>query len=158
MAMSDHEAIQTDSIDPFELPDLPLTAPISETFERATRSAFVTVRTLPSEKVRLRAAAKRAGYRDVSSWARGVLLAAAAGEHAPRLDDAAATEIARLRRDLNSGLGANLNQAMTHANTNARAGITIDEAGLSDAVNAAQHAVEMLRADLQAILKPHGRP
>lgn len=148
--------LASDVLDPFELP------PIEEVevgdFARATRTAFVTVRTLPSEKIRLRAAAKKAGYRDTSSWARGILLSATTGEDAPRLDDAAAAEIARLRRDLNSGIGANLNQALTHANTNARMGVAIDEAGLSDAVNAARHAVEMLRKDLQQALKPNGRP
>ena len=154
----DLDNIASDVLDPFELPE---PAPSEENrvqgFDKATRTAFVTVRALPSEKIRLRAAAKRAGYRDTSAWARGILLAAATGEDSPRLDEGAAAEIARLRRDLNSGIGANLNQALTHANMNARVGTAIDETALAITVVEARHALEALRLDLQKALKPHGR-
>ena len=140
--------------DPFEVPqDIGPSKPKT----RATRTAFTTVRTLPSEKIRLRAAARRAGYRDVSSWARGLLLAAATGDAMPRIDIDALAEIARLRRDLNSGIGANLNQAMLHANACSKAGMAVDDAGLTSVVAATKSALEALRTDLQQALKPHGR-
>lgn len=154
----DGDNLASDVLDPFELPEpAPSEQKRVQGFDKATRTAFVTVRALPSEKIRLRAAAKRAGYRDTSSWARGVLLAAATGDDAPRLDDGVATEIARLRRDLNSGIGSNLNQALLHANTNVRAGTAIDEAALATIVSEARDVLEGLRSDLQQALKPHGR-
>ena len=108
--------------------------------------------------VRLAAGAHAAGYRDVSAWCRGTLLAACGGEAPPVLDEAASRELERLRRDLNSGVGSNLNQALAHANARARAGQAADADGLLAAVAAAQTALEALRSDLARVLAPHGRP
>lgn len=124
---------------------------------RAWRSAYVTIRVLPSEKVRLLAAARRAGHDDTSAWARGLLMAACDGEAPPAMDVQALAEVARLRRDLNSGVGANLNQAMLHANASAKGGEQPDEGALLDQVLRAREAVDGLRADLQRLLRPAGR-
>ncbi len=124
---------------------------------RAWRSAYFTLRVLPSEKVRLLAAARRAGHDDTSAWARGLLMAACDGEAPPAMDTQALAEVARLRRDLNSGIGSNLNQAMLHANAVAKAGEQPDEGGLMEQVRQAREAVEGLRADIQRLLRPAGR-
>ncbi len=125
---------------------------------RASRTVHLGVRVLPSERVRLAAGAQAAGYRDVSAWCRGTLLAACAGEAPPVLDEAAARELERLRRDLNSGVGSNLNQAVAHANASAKGGHAVDEDVLLTAVVQAQATLEALRGDLGRLLGPHGRP
>ena len=124
---------------------------------RASRTVHLGVRVLPSERVRLAAGAHAAGYRDVSAWARGTLLAACDGERLPVLDAEALAEVARFRRDLNSGAGSNLNQALMHANARARAGKAVDEDTLVAAVVAAHAALEAVRSDLARLLGPHGR-
>ena len=155
-----------DPLDPTALPPLPetTTRPPRRTRQprprttRASRTVHLGVRVLPSERVRLAAGAKAAGYRDVSAWCRGTLLAACDRESLPVLDDAAARELERLRRDLNSGVGSNLNQGLAHANALVRAGQAVDEDGLLAAVVAAQAALEALRGDLARVLAPQGRP
>ena len=74
------------------------------------------------------------------------------------LDESASRELERLRRDLNSGVGANLNQAVAHANASAKGGQAVDEDVLLAAVVQAQAALEALRGDLARVLAPHGRP
>ncbi len=123
---------------------------------RAFRSGFVRFRVLPSEKIRLTAASRRAGYPDLSSWSRGLLLSAAEGESTPRLSDEVLAEIARLRRDIGSGVGSNLNQAMAHANAAAKAGQAVDAEALSKAVRDAHTALDGLRGELTALLRPRG--
>ena len=146
--------------DPFALPDA---KPASNRNKggrppsaKAFRSGFVRFRVLPSEKIRLTAAAKRAGYPDLSSWSRGLLLGAADGESAPRLSDEVLAEIARLRRDIGSGFGANLNQAVTHANAAAKAGQAVEAERLTAAVTVARAALDGLRGELTALLRPRG--
>ena len=73
------------------------------------------------------------------------------------MDTQALAEVARLRRDLNSGIGANLNQAMLHANALAKGGEQPDGDTLLHEVRQAREAVECLRADLQRLLRPAGR-
>ena len=124
---------------------------------QAWRSAYVTIRVMPSEKVRLLAAARRAGHDDTSTWARGLLMAACDGEAPAAMDVQALAEVARLRRDLNSGIGANLNQAMLHANALAKGGEQPDGDTLLHEVRQAREAVEALHADLQRLLRPAGR-
>lgn len=155
-----------DPLDPTSLPPLsePTARPPRRTRQprprstRASRTVHLGVRVLPSERVRLTAGAHAAGYRDISAWCRGTLLAACSGEDLPMLDMAALAEVARLRRDLNSGPGSNLNQAMLHANALARAGQAPDQEVLLAAVMAAQATLEVLRGDLNRLLAPHGRP
>ena len=65
--------------------------------------------------------------------------------------------MARLRRDLNSGPGANLNQALLHANARAKGGLAVDGDALAAAVAAAQAALEALRIDMGRLLGPQGR-
>ena len=112
---------------------------------------------LPSERLRLTGAARRAGYLDVSSWCRGTLLAACEGERLPVLNAEALAEVARMRRDLNAGIGSNLNQVTAHANGLAQGGQSPDVLTLFAAVEAARLAVEAVRADLAKLLGPHGR-
>ena len=73
------------------------------------------------------------------------------------LDAEASKAVERLRRDLNSGVGSNLNQALAHANAAARAGGAMDEDALLAAVASARAAMEALHADLQRLLGPGGR-
>lgn len=124
---------------------------------RAYRSAYVTLRVMPSEKIRLLAASRRAGYEDTSPWARGLLLAACDGESLPVINEDVLAEVARLRRDLNSGIGSNLNQAMLHANALAKSGGKLDLSQLESQITAAREAVDALRVDLQKLLRPLGR-
>lgn len=124
---------------------------------RAFRSEWVHVRVLPSEKARMAAAARRAGYPDLSAWSRGLLMAACDGQALPVLDEGALAEVARLRRDLSSGVGANLNQVVAHANARAKGGHAVDGDALLAAVSAAREAVEALHADLRRLLRPAGR-
>lgn len=157
---------ELDPLDPTALPPLtgPTTRPPRRTRQprprttRASRTVHLGVRVLPSERVRLAAGAHAAGYRDVSAWARGTLLATCDGNGPPVLDEAAARELERLRRDLNSGVGSNLNQALAHANVRAKAGKLVNLDALFAAVAAAQAAMEALREDLERRLAPHGRP
>lgn len=152
-------------LDPTALPPLPepTTRPPRRTRQprpritRASRTVHLGVRVLPSERVRLAAEAKAAGYRDVSAWCRGTLLAACGGEAPPVLDETASRDLERLRRDLNSGVGSNLNQALAHANVHAKAGRLVNLDVLLAAVAAAQVALEALRGDLGKVLGPRGR-
>ena len=124
---------------------------------RAVRAYHMGLRLLASERIRLSAAARRAGYDDTSAWARGVLLSACDGVTSVSLDAGVLVELAQLRRDLNGGAGANLNQALLHANTLAKAGGQPDGAALLTAVQAAHSALDALRAELQRQLSPRGR-
>ena len=154
-----------DPLDPTALPPLaePSTRPRRRTRQprsrstRASRTVHLGVRVLPSERTTLAAGAHAAGYRDVSAWCRGTLLAACTGKSLPVLDAEALAEVARLRRDLNSGMGSNLNQALMHANARVKAGKAVDEDALVAAVVAAQAALEAVRSDLARLLGPHGR-
>ncbi len=142
--------------DPFALP--PLRNKGGRPFStKPWRSEIAQFRVLSSEKARLTAAAKRAGYRDLSSWSRGMLLAACDGDSLVRWDEAARDEVARLRRDLGSGVGSNLNQALQHANTAAKGGQTVNVGELLSAVQQAQAALEVLTADLKQALQRGGR-
>jgi len=149
--------------DPFEIHDMAAVPPVREQRPsparrkgvRAIRTAQAVVRMLPSEMRRAQGLARRAGFDCLSAWVRArcvvdddVFLV---------LDEGTATELVRLRRDLNSGIGANLNQAMLHANTLAREGRSPDVDALREAVEAARLAVEGLRADVAAVLGPRGR-
>jgi hypothetical protein len=86
-----------------------------------------------------------------------VLLAVAAKEDIPHVGDECLEELLRLRRDLNSGIGNNLNQLVTYAHREAKMGRAPDRTRLLDAVVAAQAAVETLRQDLERVLHPRGR-
>ena len=145
-----------DPLDPFALPPIPRPHR-SRAVRHAQRTAWLHLRLLPSERIRLVAGARRSGYPDISSWARGTLLAACDGATLPILDGEAVKAVERLRRDLNSGSGANLNQALLHANRLAREGAAPDERTLMDAVDGARAALDALRADLGLLLGPGGR-
>ena len=151
-------------LDPFELPDeeQPTPAPATAKKRRyATasrpRTTIFSMRVFPSERIAIRAAARRARRAEASAWAREVLLAAAAEEEIPALDEAAVDELLKLRRDLNSGVGANLNQALRIANEWAKVGKSPDEDALVRAVEGAQLALDALRADLARLTSPRGR-
>jgi hypothetical protein len=121
------------------------------------RSAPLGIRLHPRERSALVAAARRARRDDVSAWAREVLLAHAAKEDIPHVGEEALEELLRLRRDLNSGVGNNLNQLVTYAHREAKMGRAPDRHALLEAVQAAQAAVETLRQDLERVLHPRGR-
>lgn len=123
---------------------------------RAIRTAQAVVRMLPAEMRSARAAAKRAKHPSLSSFVRALVLA---GDKAPMpaLDEAAAREVARLRRDINSGVGANLNQALHHANEMAKGGRSVDADALLHAVRDAAAAMEMVLGRLETVLSPRGR-
>lgn len=151
-------------LDPFELPDDEQGAPAQVKARKrryATtsqpRALVFSMRLYPGERVAIRAAARRAKREEMSSWAREVLLAAAAREEVPTLDEEAADELRRIRRDLNSGVGANLNQAMRLANELGKAGGSPDEDALAKAVVEAMSALDLLRADLNRLIAPRGR-
>lgn len=145
-----------DPLDPFALPPPPRSHR-PRAVRHAQRTTWLHLRLLPSERIRLVAGARGAGYPDTSSWARGTLLAACGEETLPALDGEASKAVERLRRDLNSGVGSNLNQALAHANAAVRGGGAADEDALLAAVVAARAAVEALRADIQRLLGPQGR-
>jgi hypothetical protein len=73
------------------------------------------------------------------------------------LDDNTAREVARLRRDINSGIGANLNQVVQHANAMAKAGQLPNAEHLLEAVRAADEKMEAVLGRLELILSPSGR-
>lgn len=125
--------------------------------EGEPRSRPLGIRLHPRERSALVAAARRARRDDVSAWAREVLLAVAAKENIPYLGDECLEELLRLRRDLNSGVGNNLNQVMRWAHREAKMGRAPDRTRLLEAVQAACAAVEALRAELGRILHPRGR-
>ena len=156
--MTDAPAVGLDPLDPFALPAAP---PPRHRRPRAVRHALRTawlhLRLLPSEHTRLTAAARRAGRTDTSSWARGTLLSACGGDALPVLDAQAAKAVERLRRDLNSGVGANLNQALLHANRLSREGLPPDARSLLEAVDDARAALEAVREKLGRLLGPGGR-
>ncbi len=151
-------------LDPFELPDdAPAAegpAPPARRRRRATadrpRTSVFCIRLLPGERRAVNAAARRVGARS-SSWGREVLLAAAAEEVLPSLDAAATEELLRLRRDLNAGVGNNLNQAMKAANELRKAGASPDEDALLAAVSEARQALQALRGELGRVIAPRGR-
>lgn len=151
-------------LDPFELPDeeQPTPAPATAKKRRyATasrpRTTIFSMRVFPSERIAIRAAARRARRAEASAWAREVLLAAAAEEEIPALDEAAVDELLKLRRDLNSGVGANLNQTLLIANKLAKIGRAPNENRLLEAVTEAKAALDALRADLARLIAPRGR-
>lgn len=125
--------------------------------EGEPRSKPLGIRLHPRERSALLAAARRARRDDVSAWCREVLLAHAAREDIPHVGDECLEELLRLRRDLNSGVGNNLNQAMVWAHREAKMGRSPDRTRLLEAVVAAQAAVEALRGDLERVLHPRGR-
>jgi len=125
--------------------------------EGEPRSRPIGIRLHPRERSALIAAARRARRDDVSAWAREVLLAHAAREDIPHLGEECLEELLRLRRDLNSGVGNNLNQLVAYAHREAKMGRAPDRARLLEAVEAAQVAVEGLRNDLERVLHPRGR-
>lgn len=121
------------------------------------RSRPIGIRLHPRERSALVAAARRARRDDVSAWAREVLLAHAAKEDIPHVGDEALEELLRLRRDLNSGVGNNLNQVMRWAHREAKMGRAPDRRSLLEAVVATQAGLDGLRKDLERVLHPRGR-
>lgn len=154
-----------DLFDPFELPPETVpeeVRPVSGRKRRyATRvipkTAVLGIRMSASERRAVNAAARRAGGREASSWAREVLLAAAADEVVPSVDAEAHDALLRLRRDLNSGVGANLNQVVLIANKAGKEGRSPNEDALIRALEATRAALEGLRADLAKVISPRGR-
>lgn len=134
----------------FELPPL---KPVRR--KRAVRSAQAVVRMLPSEMRRAQALSDRAGYASLSEWIRA--RAVTDDEIFVVLGDETAAELVKLRRDLNSGIGANLNQALHHANARAGAGQPVDEAGLADQVAQTRAALASVLVALERLLSPRGR-
>lgn len=129
----------------------------SRTSDGEPRSKPIGIRLHPRERSALLAAARRARRDDVSAWCREVLLAHAAREDIPHVGEECLEELLRLRRDLNSGVGNNLNQVVSWAHREAKMGRAPDRTRLLDAVQAAQAAVEELRRDLARVLHPRGR-
>ena len=121
------------------------------------RETRFNVRLLPAERARMTSAAAKAGFRNASSWARTSLLAACEKEPVAVASEAALVEVARLRRDLNSGVGSNFNQVTTHANAMAKGGQSADGEALLRSVEEARAALNLLRADLAVALAPRGR-
>ena len=121
------------------------------------REAGFNVRLLTAERARMTSAAAKAGFRNASSWARTSLLAACENEPLPVASEAALAEVARLRRDLNSGVGANLNQALTHANALAKRGQSADGEALLRSVEETHEALAVVLEELRRVLHPAGR-
>lgn len=154
--------MDTELLDPFELPPVgeeDVTRPGTQRGKRITvgKTAVLGIRMFPSERRAVNAAARRAGRRETSAWARETLLAAAAGEEVPCVDEAAHEELLRLRRDLNSGIGSNLNQAMHWANREAKMGRAPDRRVLLERVMEVEAGLEALRHDLARVIAPRGR-
>lgn len=171
-----------DLLDPWELPDVPPQSPGERgdaprsrpapssgaagrkrkktrgpRFSDGARTAPMGIRLHPQERAAIRAAARRARRDDASAWAREVLLAVAAREDIAHVSEEAVEELLRLRRDLNSGVGSNLNQALVYANREAKMGRSPDRRALLEAVEAARAALEALRVDLERVIHPRGR-
>lgn len=121
------------------------------------REARFNVRLLPAERAAMTSAARRAGFRNASAWARTSLLAACEQGPVVMVSEAALAEVARLRRDLNSGVGSNLNQALTHANALAKRGQSAEGDSLLVAVEEAREALAVVLGELRRLLRPAGR-
>lgn len=148
-------------LDPFELPDDDQPAPAKAKKRRhATtsqpRALIFSMRLYPGERIAIRAAAKRVRQKP-SSWARETLLAAASDEEVPHVGEDALAELVRLRRDLNSGVANNLNQAMRLANELRKAGESPDEGELIRAIKEARVALDGVRAAVEGAIRPRGR-
>lgn len=166
---ADRTSVALNADDPFAPPSEPTTAAlraaparrVAKRKPRATghpvRDVFMGIRMLPSERARVNAAAAASGLRDASRWARTSLLAACEREPLPMASEAALAEVARLRRDLNSGVGSNLNQALAHANALAKGGQSADGEALRTAVAEAREALTAVLGELRRVLRPAGR-
>lgn len=158
------EWVDAGLLDPWELPetseasqDRPARTAKPRNNSRAIRTAQAVVRMLPSEMRSARAAAKRAKHPSLSSFVRSLVLAGD-GTPLPVLDESTAREVSRLRRDINSGIGANLNQITRHSNELAKVGRIPDAEALLEAVRAAEERMEAILVRLELILSPQGRP
>ncbi len=152
-------------LDPFELPEADASASLRPAQPRQRRAAVrdvsrptehLGIRMFRAEKQKIRAAAKRVKQRP-SSWARETLLAAASDEEVPHVGEDALAELVRLRRDLNSGVANNLNQAMRLANEMRKAGESPDEGELARAIREARVALDGVRAVVEGAIRPRGR-
>lgn len=121
------------------------------------RETRFNVRLMPAERTAMTSAARRSGFRNASEWARTSLLAACEKEPVAVASEATLTEVARLRRDMNSGVGANLNQVVAHANAMLKGGQAADGDALLRSVEEAREALAALLTDLRRVLRPAGR-
>ena len=126
---------------------------------RILRADRLRVRVLPQEMERWREAARESGAASLSGWLRALADQAVATGDDPRAWRAA---LAKLARDINAGIGTNLNQvAKAVHEARRRGGNSAQDQGLSqaaDALAAMAADLKALRADLGAVLRPrHGR-
>lgn len=126
---------------------------------RVLRADRLRVRVLPQEMERWREAARESGAPSLSGWLRALADQAVAIGDDPR---AWRADLARLARDINAGIGTNLNQvAKSVHEARRRGGDSAQDRYLSQAADAlAAMAADLaaLRADLGAVLRPrHGR-
>ncbi|MFL1461618.1 hypothetical protein ACI6QG_05410 [Roseococcus sp. DSY-14] len=123
------------------------------------RADRLRIRVLPAEMDRWRKASRESGAASLSGWLRALADQAVATGDDPK---AWRADLARLARDINVGVGANLNQLTTAVYDAQRRGGDAAQGRrlgqMSDALAAMAADLAALRADLGAVLRPrHGR-
>lgn len=126
---------------------------------RVLRADRLRVRVLPDELTRWRQAARDSGAASLSGWLRALADQAVATGDDPR---AWRADLDKLARDLNAGVGANVNQIAKAVHEARRRGGDAAQnrriAQAADALAALAADLAALRADLGAVLRPrHGR-
>jgi hypothetical protein len=115
---------------------------------RPIREDRLRVRVFPEETERWHAIAKAHGM-PLSTWLRGLADESASIGRNP---DDWKRELSRFLRDLNSGVGANLNQIAKHLNAQKKAGNPADVLAFQETLNAIAHDVSIMREQAEALL------
>jgi hypothetical protein len=122
---------------------------------RPTREDRLRVRVLPEETKRWQAIAKAHGM-PLSTWLRGLADESASIGRNP---DEWKRELSRFLRDLNSGVGANLNQIAKHLNAQKKAGNPVDVLACAETLKAIAQDIAVIRRQAEALLGVSvGRP
>lgn len=113
--------------------------------DRAPRQDRLRVRVLPDEMARWRAAAQASGCKGLSTWLRAIADEAAAAGDDPR---AWRADLARVLRDLNAGVGTNLNSLARGVHEARRRG---GDRAADARLAAAEGSLAAMAADLAAM-------
>lgn len=127
--------------------------------ERRIREDRLRVRVFPEEIERWQAVASSQGM-PLSTWLRGL-----ADESASlgRNSEDWRRDLSAFLRDLNSGIGANLNQIAKHLNAQKKAGNSADVSAFQETLQTIAHDVAIIRAQAESLLgksvtKPRKKP
>jgi hypothetical protein len=122
--------------------------PIPPKPTRPTREDRLRVRVFPEETKRWQAIAKAHGM-PLSTWLRGLADESASIGRNP---DDWKRELSRFLRDLNSGVGANLNQIAKHLNAQKKAGNPVDVLACQETLNSIAVDVALMRERAETLL------